>query len=108
MSAQFPSISIPKAVPGLAWVYILESADRTLYAGQTHNLRERLRKHRLGLGSKLTRDHPGSRLVLVEGPFAPDAAIRRERQLKGWSRAKKLALIGGDLTRLHSLARRRA
>jgi predicted GIY-YIG superfamily endonuclease len=43
----------------------------------------------------------------VEGPLVPVEAVRRERQLKGWSRAKKLALISGDLSTLKRLSRPR-
>jgi putative endonuclease len=66
---------------------------------------ERLRKHRYGLGSKFTSDHASPRLVYCEGPMSLDAAVRREAQLKRWSRAKKEALIAGDQARLRALAR---
>jgi predicted GIY-YIG superfamily endonuclease len=89
----------------MAWVYILQSADGSLYLGQTRDLRERIRKHRFGLGAKHTHDHAAPRLIFYEGPLAFEAAIQRERQLKGWSRAKKLALVTGDLVALKQLSR---
>jgi len=100
-----PSIVCPEASPGFYWVYILQSADGTYYVGQTHNLRERMRKHRLGLGAKHTSDHLGCRLVYGEGPFPLTDAVQREAQLKRWSRAKKVALIKRDVLQLKNLAR---
>jgi len=98
-----PSIACPDPYPGLFWVYILQSADGTYYVGQTRDLHERLRKHRLGLGSKHTHDHVAPRLVYVESLNDLTSAVQRERQLKGWSRAKKAALVRGDFDRLCKL-----
>ncbi|MBI2517217.1 MAG: GIY-YIG nuclease family protein [Opitutae bacterium] len=84
-------------------VYILQSADGTYYVGQTRDLCERLRKHRLGLGSKHTHDHAAPRLVYAELHSDLTTAIQRERQLKGWSRAKKAALIRSDPRTLKAL-----
>lgn len=103
----FAPILCPAPVPPLCWVYILQSADGALYIGQTNNLPERLRKHRLGLGSKHTHDHGRARLVYCEGPVPLIEAVQRERQLKRWSRAKKEALVVGDFTRLHALSQSR-
>jgi putative endonuclease len=94
-------------VEGQAFVYLLETEDGAFYIGQSHDVRERLRKHQLGLGSKHTHDHGGAKLIYVEGPFAPGTAIQRERQLKRWSRAKKEALIRGDRNLLETLSRSR-
>lgn len=102
-----PLVSPPEPIQGLAFVYILQSADGTYYVGHSVNVPERLRKHRLGIGSKHTHDHPLIILVHVEGPLIPADAVRRELQLKRWSRAKKEALIRGDLDNLHDLSRSR-
>jgi len=104
MPVIFPSIPCLASVPGLAWVYILQSADGSLYIGQTADLPERLRKHRLGLGSKHTHDHEAPRLIYCEGPMDLTAAVQREFQLKRWSRAKKEALIRGDRAALRQLS----
>lgn len=101
----FPAIAAPATAAGFAFVYILQSADGALYIGQTRDVSERLRKHRYGLGSKFTSDHARPRLVFCEGPMASAAAVSREAQLKRWSRAKKEAMILGDLGRLHQLSR---
>ena len=74
-------------------VYILASATgRALYIGITTDLSRRLEEHRLGRVIH-TAKYKIERLIYVE-PFetAPDA-IAREKQLKGWTRAKKIALI---------------
>jgi putative endonuclease len=105
MPDQLATVPCPAPAPGLFWVYILQSADSTLYIGQTSNLPERLRKHRLGLGSKHTHDHGLPRLVYCEGPLPLVEAVQRERQLKRWTRAKKEALIRGDRVVLPQLRR---
>ena len=98
------SIACPEPRSGKFWVYILQSADGTYYVGQTCDLRERLRKHRLGLGSKHTHDHAAPQLVYAESHDGLTAAVQRERQLKGWSRAKKSALIHGNSVVLRQLS----
>jgi len=100
-------IVCPESSPGIFWVYILQTADGTYYVGQTRDLRERLRKHRLGLGSKHTHDHVAPRLVYAEALNELTAAVQRERQIKGWSGAKKVALIQGDSAVLRQLSRSR-
>ncbi len=82
------------------WVYILRLADSTLYIGSTSNLKTRLRDHRRWAGGGFTRV-PG-RKELVYSEEHPDraSAEKRERQLKGWTRVKKLALIRGDVKAL--------
>jgi putative endonuclease len=104
---EFPSIPCPDPVPGLAWVYLLRSADGSYYIGRTGDLRERLRKHHYGLGSQHTHDHAQPKLVFYEGPMALEAAVKREAQLKGWTRAEKEALILGDRSQLQQLSKSR-
>lgn len=74
-------------------VYILASKSRTLYIGVTNDLERRIAQHRAGLGSKFTRKYGVTRLVFLEWAPDPLAAIAREKMLKGWVRAKKVALI---------------
>jgi putative endonuclease len=74
-------------------VYILASATgRALYIGVTTDMPRRLEEHRLGRVTH-TAKYKIDRLIYLE-PFetAPDA-IAQEKQLKGWTRAKKVALI---------------
>lgn len=73
-------------------VYILASHSRVLYVGVTSNLAGRLAQHRSGQVGFTKRYNVG-RLVLVEAYSAAAVAIAREKQLKGWRRSKKVALI---------------
>ena len=73
-------------------VYILASRSRTLYVGVTTDLARRLAQHRSGV-SEFTRRYRIQRLVYLERTGDVASAIRREKQLKGMSRRKKLDLI---------------
>ena len=100
-----PVINPPEPIPGGTFVYILACAQGALSVGSARDVSRRMVLHRTGRGTKFTNDHAHARLVYVEGPFDLKTAIRRERQLKCWSRAKKLALIAGDRRRLKELSR---
>jgi putative endonuclease len=63
-------------------------------------LTKRLAEHGGPKGANFTRDHRGGRLIYVEGPLSTVSAVRRERQLNRWSRAKKLALVRDQFERL--------
>ena len=75
------------------WVYILSNRSHTLYVGVTNNLVKRVNEHRLKFVEGFTKRYNISQLVYYEE--TPDilAAIAREKQLKGWLRRKKVALI---------------
>ena len=75
------------------WVYILASHRRRLYLGVTNDLERRAREHKAGEGSAFTRRYRIHRLVYFEEHRDVRDALRREREIKGWTRAKKLALI---------------
>ncbi len=89
------------------FVYILRCADGSYYIGVTNDVDRRLAEHQggLNLGSYTHQRRPVE-LVLVEWFQHIDQAIAREKQLKGWSRKKKEALIAGDAAALsfHALA----
>ena len=74
-------------------VYILPNRSRTLYVGVTNSLARRIQEHREGLGSAFVSKYAIHRLVHVECAPTPRDAIAREKQLKRWSRKKKIALI---------------
>ena len=76
------------------YVYILASDSRELYVGVTNNLIRRVAEHRQGADpySYVFR-HETTRLVHVEAAGEARDAIRREKQLKGWTRGRTLALI---------------
>lgn len=87
-----------------AYTYILECANGQYYVGSTTDLDKRLQEHQAGLGGKYTRSHLPVKLVYKEEFSSIKMAFARERQLHGWSRAKKEALIKGQYEQLSSLA----
>ena len=74
------------------YVYILRCSDNSLYVGHTTDVEARLDAHNLGLGAAHTYKRLPVKLVYFEPHDTRTAAVRRERQLKGWSRKKKEAL----------------
>ena len=76
------------------FVYILASQrNGTLYVGVTNNLENRIAEHSDGRGGAFTRKHRLNTLVYVEEYQYVDEAIAREKEVKGWRRSKKDALI---------------
>ena len=74
-------------------VYILASLSRRLYIGVTNHLERRIQQHQAGRADGFTARYRITRLVYFEQTSDIKAAITREKQLKGWRRAKKVALI---------------
>jgi predicted GIY-YIG superfamily endonuclease len=89
------------------FVYILRCIDGSLYVGHTADLQQRVKDHNDGIGASWTACRRPIELVYSEPAAHLRGAIRRESQLKGWTHAKKLALVRGDLTHLKALSRRR-
>jgi putative endonuclease len=75
------------------YVYILASNSRVLYTGLTRDLIRRIHQHRNGLIPGFTQQYQVNRLVYFEETPTALFAFDRERQIKGWSREKKLRLI---------------
>jgi len=76
------------------YVYILSNASRTLYAGVTNDLVRRMWEHKQKTGSEFAARYNITQLVWFEETInVAAAAIAREKQIKGWTRAKKIALI---------------
>jgi len=87
------------------FVYILRTSTNALYIGQTNNLGKRLQEHKnkTTKSAKYLRLFSSFNLVYQEEyPTRPEA-MRREMQLKNWAKAKKEALITGDLELLKKL-----
>ena len=87
-----------------SWVYILKCSDGAFYTGCTTNLSQRLSEHNDGRFPGYTSKRRPIHLVWQFELPDINQAIRLERQLKGWSRRKKEALIKGDIELLHELA----
>jgi putative endonuclease len=86
-------------------VYILECSDKSYYIGSTSDIAKRLEKHSAGKGAAWTAKRLPVRLIYQEQYKDKFEALNRERQLKGWSRAKKEALIKNDMDLLAKLSK---
>ena len=75
------------------YVYIMSSHRGTLYTGVTNDLMRRVYEHRNKLIEGFTKRYNVSKLVYYEATEAIESAIVREKQIKGWLRSKKVALI---------------
>jgi len=73
--------------------YFVASRSHTLYIGMTGNLLKRVFEHKQKTHEGFSATYNCNRLVWFERFMSPESAIAREKQLKGWIRAKKLALI---------------
>ena len=87
-----------------SWVYILKCADSSLYVGCTTNLEQRIAQHSAGTFPGYTSTRRPVQLLFSQQFSRLGDAISAERQIKRWSRAKKLALAAGDVATLHKLA----
>jgi putative endonuclease len=87
-------------------MYILECSDGSFYTGSTKNLEKRLREHNNGVGANYTRNRLPVELIYFEEYERIDEAFYREKQVQGWSRKKKLALVEGKSELLPKLAKK--
>ena len=83
-----------------AYMYILLCADGSYYTGSTTNLDIRIAQHLSGVGSNYTRKHKPIKLLYTEEYNRIEDAFLREKQIQGWSRRKKEALIRGEFDKL--------
>ena len=86
-------------------MYILKCADSSYYTGSTKYLQIRIAEHQKGDGANYTKKRLPVELVYFEEFSRIDWAFNREKQIQRWSRAKKEALIKGDLNELVRLAK---
>lgn len=86
------------------YMYILQCADDSYYTGSTNHLERRLSQHQAGEGANHTRKRLPVQLVYFEEFGRIDYAFYREKQVQGWSRKKKEALINGTSQNLHVLS----
>ena len=86
------------------YMYILKCSNGTYYTGSTKDLERRLMQHQNGEGAIYTRKHSPVELVYHEEFQRIDQAFYREKQIQGWSRAKKDALIKKNVKELKLLA----
>jgi predicted GIY-YIG superfamily endonuclease len=89
------------------WVYILKCADGSYYTGHTEDIEARLAQHQQGLIFGYTSKRRPVELVFFDYFQTRDDAFDRERQIKGWSRRKKEALINEKWDELIEFSRNR-
>ncbi len=78
------------------YVYILASVSGTLYTGMTNNIKRRVYEHKNHLVPGFTDEYNIDRLLYFETFKAAHSAIKREKQIKGWKREKKIKLIDAE------------
>jgi|SRR5687768_13250168 len=84
----------------IGYVYIPHCSNGKYYTGSTTDLQKRLVEHEEGIGANFTRKYLPFKLVYVETFQTVDQAFAREKQIQGWSRKKKEALIRSDFNSL--------
>ena len=87
------------------YVYILVCSDNSYYIGYTDNVLSRVKRHNEGRDAKYTACRRPVKLLWQEPHEMEESAVKRKKQIKGWSKAKKNALIEGDLETLRVLAK---
>jgi len=88
----------------MGFTYILKCADSSYYTGSTKNLEKRLTEHNSGLGANYTRNRLPVQLMYYEEYLNIEQAFYREKQIQGWSRRKKKALMNGNSNLLPTLS----
>ena len=83
-------------------IYILECKNKALYTGVTSDLERRYKEH-LKKTFHYTGYNPPRKILYTESFRTKSEVLKREKQIKGWTRRKKLALIKGDLELLKKL-----
>ena len=86
------------------YVYIVASKSRVLYTGVTNDLKRRVYEHKHKLVPGFTSKYNVDRLVYFEATSDVHAALAREKQIKGWLRAKKITLIQSSNPRWEDLS----
>ncbi|GAB3119620.1 GIY-YIG nuclease family protein [Glaciibacter psychrotolerans] len=89
----------------MPFMYVLQCSDDSFYVGSTWDIERRLWQHNHGEGAAYTRRRMPVRLVYVEECERIEDAYAREKQVQGWGRQKRIALIEGRLADLPGLSR---
>ena len=85
------------------WVYILKCSDGSYYTGSTSDIEKRISEHQQGTIKGYTKNRRPVKLIFSDYFEDVYDAISAERQIKGWTRAKKEALINDKFDLLHKL-----
>ncbi len=87
------------------WVYMVECSDGSYYIGHSDDLEKRIEEHNMRITEGYTSTRLPVKLVWSDSFVSRQEALERERQIKGWSRAKKKALIREDWEEISKLAK---
>ncbi len=90
------------------YTYILKCSDGSFYTGHSDNLEQRFAQHQSGFFTGYTYKRRPVELAWSENFSTRYEALKAEKQIKGWTQAKKQALIDGDWALLSDLARNRS
>ena len=90
----------------MPYMYIVECSDQTYYTGSTWHLEQRVEEHNAGVGANYTRKKLPVNLVYFEEYNRIEDAFNREKQVQGWVKKKKIALIEGKYSDLPALAKK--
>lgn len=90
------------------YTYILKCSDGSYYTGSTNYIEARIYQHKIGKGSQYTKKRLPVKLVYAEEYERIDDAFGREKQIQGWNKKKKEALINHNFDELVYLAKCRA
>ncbi len=97
-------MALPPALFNMAWVYMLKCSDGSFYVGSTKNLDGRMEQHASGKGVKCTATRLPITLIWACETERVDEAYGLEKQIQGWSRAKRLAVVDGRFEDLRGLS----
>jgi len=75
------------------YVYLIQCEDKSIYTGVTNDLERRFLEHKDKTGGHYTRSHKVEKILYTEKYNTRSEALKREAQIKGWRREKKLALV---------------
>lgn len=75
------------------FVYVLLCEDESLYTGISNNLEKRFLDHKNGKGGRYTRSHKPVKLIYQEKVLTHSEALKREAEIKSWSRNKKIKIL---------------
>ncbi|MDO8346011.1 MAG: GIY-YIG nuclease family protein [Cellvibrio sp.] len=87
-------------------IYILRCGDASYYTGHTDNLEKRMGEHQSGMCGGYTSTRQPVELAWTQECFTREEALAAERQVKGWSRRKKEAMMRGDWAAVSILAKK--
>jgi len=78
-------------------VYLLLCSDNSLYTGITNNLEKRFLEHQMGSGGRYTRSHQPLKIIYQETCKTRSSALKRELEIKSWTRQKKRTELSLDI-----------